>query len=463
MTRSARYLMFALGIVAALSAGLAGRAVAQVVPDAATPAKPETTQPPQIEEVKAAIELFKQSKFDECLASLEKAVQKHPELPPAQVIMFQLFAAANQPQAARLALEKAVLGSPDDPEAYAIFGSIGLQERRVTDAELAFLKARELIKSFQGNAKRKDLLEPQAISGLANVAEAREKWPQAQKLLEELLKVSPKNAMAMQRLGRALFQQQDAAGALTKLREAKAADKENTVLTPEAALARFYEQYGDHKNAVKWMTNALKASPDDLRTRLVAAQWALETDQIDEAKTQAERALAIDSRSLDAQILRGVVALFQKDFKEAEKWFQDAHLQSPSNFAASNNLALALCEQNDDAKSLRALEYANSNYQAYQKNADAASTLGWVLYKRGEKDRAELALRQALSATTSSADTVFYAAQLSFDRGRKYEAKVLLKAVLGSKRPFAMRKEATALFDKVKDEENPAKKETSSK
>ncbi len=412
MSRSVRYLMFALGIVAALWAGLAGRAVAQVVPDAAATAKPETVQPPQIEEVKAAIDLFKQSKFDQCLAHLQKAVEKHPELPPAQVIMFQLFAAANQPQAARLALEKAVLSNPDDPEAYAIFGSIGLQERRVTDAELEFLKARELIKSFKGDAKRKSLLEPQTLSGLANVAEAREKWPQAQKLLEDLLKVSPKDAVAMERLARALFQQQDAAGALAKLKEAKSADKDDNFLTPEAVLARFYEQYGDHKNAVKWMANALKASPDDLRTRLVAAQWALETDQIDEAKTQADRALAINSRSLDAQILRGVVALFQKDFKEAEKYFQDAHLQSPSNFAASNNLALALCEQGDDAKSLRALEYANSNYETHPKNADAASTLGWVLYKRGDKDRAELALRQALSAPTSSADTVFYAAQI---------------------------------------------------
>ena len=56
---------------------------------------------------------------------------------------------------------------------------------------------------------------------------------------------------------------------------------------------------------------------------------------------------------------------------------------SPSNFAASNNLALALCEQSDNLKKNRALEYAQINAQRYPKMADAASTLGWVQYRLG--------------------------------------------------------------------------------
>ncbi|MGD0783717.1 MAG: ABC transporter permease subunit, partial [Candidatus Aminicenantales bacterium] len=164
--------------------------------------------------------------------------------------------------------------------------------------------------------------------------------------------------MGMQRLGRALFQQGKAAEALKWLRKAKETDPAN-VLTPEAALARFYEQYGDHKNAVTWMEAALKKAPEDLPTRLVAAQWALETGQLDVADTHATKALRLaeeerkvaveatatqaDARLLNAKILRGLVALFRKDFKAAEKFFEDAHLQSPGNFAAKNNLALALC------------------------------------------------------------------------------------------------------------------------
>lgn len=462
MARSLRYFVFALGIAAAcVSFGNAEPSFGQIVPDAAAPPKTET-QPPKIQEVNDAIELFRKRDFDGAVTLLEKAVKAHPDLPPAQVIMFQLFVQANQAGLARMALEKTIITDPKDPEAFVILGNVALQERRVTDADLLYGKAQELLKSFNSSPKRKEILEPQTISGLAAVAEAREQWALAQTDLERLLKLNPKDAFAMQRLARALFQQKDAVGSLTKLKEAKAADKDN-VLTPEAALGRFYEQYGDHVNAQKWMTKALAAAPDELRTQLVISQWALETGQIDMAETHGAKALSLDPKSLEAKVLRGVVALFKKDYASAEKYFEDAHLQSPSSFPASNNLALALCEQTgsdkkpDVTKLKRALEYANANYQQNSKSADAASTLGWVLYKAGDLDRAELALRQAASTGNLSADTAYYMAQISYDRGRKDDAKILLDAVLKGTRPFSMRPEAAALLEKLKSEPAPKK------
>ena len=112
-------------------------------------------------------------------------------------------------------------------------------------------------------------------------------------------------------------------------------------------------------------------------------QWALETEQLPEAEKQATAALQIDPKSLDAKILCGVIALFKKDFAGAERYFEAAHLQSPRNFAATNNLALVLIEQKDEAKKRRALEYAQNNVQQNPKSAEAASTYGWVLYKTG--------------------------------------------------------------------------------
>lgn len=467
MARSLRNCLFALGIVTASAVvGIASPSWAQVVPDPAAPAKADKENtPPKIQEVVDAIESFKKRDFDETLKQLEAAVKKHPELPPAQIIMFQLFGQSNQAALARMALERAVLADPNDPEAYVILGDIALQERRVTEADLMFSKAKELVKSLT-NTQRKEILEPRIISGLAAVAEAREKWALAQSNLEALLKISPKDAVAMQRLARAMFQQKNTSGALDKLREAARVDPKN-VLTPEAALGGFYEGFGDRKNATTWMTQALKTAPEDLRTRLVVARWALETGQIEEARTQAEKALKLDPKSLDAKLLLGVIALHQKNFKEAEKQFQDAHLQSPSLFAATNNLALALAEQTDEskkpdlAKLRRAVEYANANYQQNPRNAEAASTLGWVLFKAGDLDRAEQALRLAASSGNLSPDTAYYLAQVFYVRGHKEEAKALLDAVLKSKAPFSMRAEATELSEKLKSE--PAPKKDSSK
>lgn len=406
---------------------------------------------PQMKELTDAVGRFKERDFDGALKFLKEAVTKNTDLPPAQVIMAQWFAQANIPQGMRNYLEQAVMDSPTDPEAYVLMGDIAMRERRITEGEMLFQKANELIGKFDKSAKRKDVLQPRILGGLAAVCEARDDWPGAQKQLEAWLKVDPKSSAAMQRLGRCLFQQKNPTGALEKLKEAAKADPE--MLTPEAYLAQFYEQAGDRENAKKWMAAALVASPKDLKTRLVVAQWALETGQLDEAQKEAAEAMRLDSKSLDAKVLRGAVALFQKDYPTAERYFEAAHLQSPKNFPASNNLALVLIEQKDEGKRKRALEYAENNMKQYAKSKEgieAASTYGWVLYKMGKLDEAEKALQAAVSAGGLNADTAYYLARLCVDKGREDQAKQLLEIALKSTGPFLMKKEALQLSEQLK-------------
>jgi tetratricopeptide (TPR) repeat protein len=285
---------------------------------------------------------------------------------------------------------------------------------------------------------------------LAEVAINRKDWAGAQKHLEAWLKLAPKNTTAMQMLAECLFEQKNAPGALEKLKEAARIDPE--LLTPEALLAQYYEQAGDHENAKKWMIAALTLAPKDLKTRLAAGQWALQVGRLDDAQTQAAAAVQLDSTSLSAKIFRGVVAIFQKDYMTAERYFDLASLQSPRSFAASNDLALALIEQNDKTKQRRALEYAESNMRKYQQTpqaAEAYSTYGWVLYKLAKLDEAEKFLNAAVSSGQVSPDTAYYCARVAKDRGRDAQAKQWLENALESTLPFALRPEAMALLEKL--------------
>jgi tetratricopeptide (TPR) repeat protein len=487
MPRSFRCFVLTLGVLTALVVlGSARLSWSGEEPGPPTAPAAKTEAP---KEIKEAVEAFQKRDFDGCEKKLQEACKQNPDLPPAPVLMATFFAQANQGGAMQGYLERAVLKSPDDPEAYVIMGNILLQERRVTSASLLFAKAEELLKTFKV-AKRKDALLPQVVSGTAAVAEAREKWDVAQKQLENLLTLIPApkagasdqekqgvasaKAQALMRLARATFQQADAAAALKHLKAAYEADKQN-VLTPEAALGQFYEQYGDHENAKKWMTNALQKAPEDIRTQLVVGQWALETNQIDLAQKLSDKALQLagtdstGNRMLLAQVFRGVVALFKEDYTTAEKHFQEAHMMSPGNFAAKNNLALALCEQKEEGnqkpKLRKAFEYANDNFQQYPKNAEAASTLGWVLYKMGDLPKAERALTMAASAGQMSADTAFYLAQVFYSGTppRMEEAKNLLEAATKGERPFSKKRVALELLAKVTKEladKPPAKKDS---
>src|SRR5688500_8262896 len=113
-----RYLALAILLITAT------RAVAQ-------PA--ETAKP---EEVLKAEALFRDGKIDEALKQLHEAVKKHPQLPPAELMLARLHFNAGQAGPGRARLEKAIAESPGHPEVYLANGSQALAEGRVTDTIL---------------------------------------------------------------------------------------------------------------------------------------------------------------------------------------------------------------------------------------------------------------------------------------------------------------------------------------
>lgn len=438
--------------------------------DLAAPGGTPAATQPQSPEMQDAVNKFNRRDFEGAAKAFQEAAKKNPDMPPSWVVMFQLFAQMRNAQAARESLDRAADESPNDPEAYIVMGEIALQDHRVTEARMLYEKANGLMSGFQGSSKRKDGLLPRIYNGLAATDAARKDWTAAQKRLEAWLKLDKKSTPAMQQLALCLFQQKDVDGALKMLKNAK--EQDSTILTPEAVIAQYYWQSGDQKNAQKWFVTALTNAPRDLNTRLIAAQWAFETGQIKEAKTQASAALQLDAKSLRAKLLRGVVALFEKDYPEAELYFESANRQEPRDFGASNNLALALAEQKDPAKRDRALQYAEVNVRQFgrdtqsRNSAEAFSTYGWVLYKLGRLEDAERSLQQAANSGNLTAETAYYLARVISERADRdpraaASARNLLEGALRTTAPFAQRDEAKELLDKLpKPAEKPAEKST---
>ena len=409
---------------------------------------PETESPAQMQELKDAVDLFNKHDYAGALEQLKKAAKKDPNLPPPNVLMAQFFAQSNNLAGVQSALERAVIDMPDDPQAYLILGDLAMRERRLAEARLLYEKAQSLLAQWKGSAKRKDAMLPQLYNGLAATAEARGDWAEAQKHLEAWLKLDSKSASALQQLARCLFEQKDVKGALEKL---QAAAKISTdMLPPEAIIARLYAQSGDQKTAGEWFVKALTSAPRNAQARFVAAQWAWENGQLDEAAKQADAALQLDTSFYQAKILRGIIALFRKDYKKAEMYFESAHLQSPNDFAASNNLALALADQKGEEQRKRALDYAENNVKQYPRMADAYSTYGWVLYRLGRLQDAEAALRRSISGGSFSAETAYYLACVLAARGQNdADAIRLLQSALRTTAPFAQRGDAKALLDQL--------------
>ena len=406
----------------------------------------------QYAEINGAITRFRDRDMEACRNALAVAHQKNPKLPPPGVMMAMLWLSVNQLQLARGELEQTVVKFPADPEPYLMFADLAFQDRRVTDSAELFAKATDLTTAFADNPKRKRDFEIRCNAGSAAVAEAREDWATAQKHLESWISLAPDNAGAHFRMGSVLFQLGKETEALEEFREARKLDE--NALQPELALARLYDEDRKRDVAKKWVEAALKAAPDDPAVLLPAAQWYLGQNDLKMAQSIADRVLTLDAKSLDGRVVRGVIARVARDYPTAVKYFNEAYVQSPGNFVASNSLALVLIESTEKEAQQRAVEMAEANVQRFRENSpqqvNALTTLAWVYYKLGRREDAEKILDQIARNNALTSDGAYYVAKLLSDRGEKDRARKILEEVLTNEAVFATRPDAMDLLSQLK-------------
>ena len=178
------------------------------------------------------------------------------------------------------------------------------------------------------------------------------------------------------------------------------AKKKNTrevVLTPEAIMAKYFDaKPGPNSPDPKiWFDAALRNAPKDLATRQAFATWALEKGKLDIAKEQAEAILKLEESDVRryggsnvGHMLHGLVALWEKRWLDAEKDFTPILLQSPNDFGARNNLALALVEQSDSVKDTVCVGACGGKFaRQLEQLGTLLSTLAWVYFRVNNFDR----------------------------------------------------------------------------
>jgi len=407
------------------------------------------------QQITNAINRFRDRDIDGCRAVLERARVNNPKLPPPGVMMAMLWLNVNQLGPARGELEQTVVKFPEDPEPFLMLGDLAFQDRRVTDADTLFARARELTESFDSNPKRKRDFQIRCHAGIAAVAEARKLWDVAKQELGGWLELDPDNASAHQRMGIVLFNLEEPKQALEQFREARKLDEK--AVQPELAMARLYNEKEDATTARKLIELAVRESPKDPAVLLASAQWYLGQNDLVAAKKNAEAALAIDEKSLEAKLARGAIARVERDYPTAETFFASAHAQSPLNFPASNSLALVLVESDDKESRQRALEMAEGNVALHRENSpqqvNALTTLAWVFYKLGRREDAERILSQITQNNRLTSDGAYYVSRLLYDRGEKDRAEKILEQVLADEPMFATRPDAEDLLKKIQQEE----------
>ncbi len=396
---------------------------------------------------KEALELFNKQDLQGALNALRQLADGNPAARPPRIIMAFWFAQLNNTRAARIMLETATEEDPNDPEAYLSLAEISLREGELTAAELLTIKGEEKLARYDANPQRKQAMTSKATSLKIAYSNARRRWADVQTALLAKIKAEGENADLDRAIANALFQQnQDAKAREMFLRADKLDDGKG--LPADAAMSQLYAARGDLENAKKSLDAALKAYPKSTPVLLLSINNALVENDLDAAWKLVQQ-LYQEDKGAEVMKTYGKVALFRSDYKRAEVAFQEAIRQTPLDTDAANGLALALCEQGDEEKNKRAVQYAAGNVQKQQNNRDFLSTLGWVLYRTGQPDEAIKVLQQSTADGQINSAAAYYFAVVLSDKGQNDQAKNFLQAALSAKAPFAKRAAAQALLDKL--------------
>jgi Tfp pilus assembly protein PilF len=396
------------------------------------------------QELDAAVRRIREGRNDEALVLIREQAAKHPEWPPAPLILARLLLGAGQAVPGRRALEQAAVEAPRHPEVYLTFGTLDLADGRLSDARLNFENARGLIGAGHWSAEQAQVYRRETLSGLAAVAEARADWKTAQEHLNAWLELEPKNGQARQRLGVVLFRLDKTEDAFAALKQSV---RDTPALEPAAiSMGRLFSQKGDNKQAQVWLDHAVELEPSSARVRSARAGWLLDQGRAKDASKEADEALKLDPKSMEARRLKGFIAWHLRDLAGAETLLEPLHRDSPDDAGSANLLALTLVEQDDPVKRARGLKLAEANARQYPRSHESLATLGWAQYRAGHLDQAEPMLRAAVQGVRTSPDVAYFLARVLVDKGHTDDARKLLQSATHLPGAFAHRDDAQSLL-----------------
>jgi len=211
-------------------------------------------------------------------------------------------------------------------------------------------------------------------------------------------------------------------------------------------MAWLFSQKADVAKASEWFDYAIKAEPQNPRARIAYASWLLERGRATDARASVDQALRLAPDSTDGRRLQALVAWHLGDLKAAEKILEPMHRDLPTDLSVTNLLALTLADQDDLTKRARGLQLAEDDARQSPRSHEILATLGWAHYRMGHLDRAEQALRTAVSGVRTTPDIAYFLARVLFDKGDRIDAQRLLESATKLPGAFAHRDDAGALL-----------------
>lgn len=425
----------------------------------------------------------KEKNYDEALAINGRILSRDPYHFPAMMLNARLWLAKGQPDKALVELEKIKKVQPDNPEAFYQTGLCLLAQENLEGAATSLRRALEIFPEYveatllltdiqlrKGEAKaaaltikplvakRPELMQAKfllartlvsqgelddALTLFQQVAAAspkdsslllpiamihrqQKKPAEAKKILNQILELSPDAMPAIEQLVDVDVASGDVASARQRVEALKNRLPGNAGAYLLAAKIDLVEKkYGD---AEAELLKVLELQPDTFAAYYLLAGIFTQTNRDAKALEQLEKVAAKSPPNAVLQMRIGMLRDQLKDYEKARQAYEQVLALKPAFVPALNNLAYLYAEK------LNALDRSEPLAQKARELAPSdpniADTLGWILLKKGEFQRARMLLSESASKLSNDSTIHFHLGVAHYVMGDVAPARAALQRAL---------------------------------
>ncbi len=286
---------------------------------------------------------------------------------------------------------------------------------------------------------------PRAWRWLASVQYLQKNFKAAEASFQKVLALQPDNVIA----GAAMVQ--------LKLRDKQlkqAMEYAEKLLAAHPELPLAYETYGDvmiiqrqFNKALDYYKQSQQIKPSPEVVVKIYKTWRI-MGKPETGEKVLEDWLVKNPDDLKIRMMLAVIYQVQNKLEQAQKHYEYIVKKQPENISAINNLALIYDQTSDP----RNIEFAEIAYSLAPDRANINDTLGWILLKSGDIERALKLLEYAVRADPANFNIIYHYAAALYANNYKKEARRQLYMIVPVNKNFTERKEAEKLLEQLKKE-----------
>ena len=353
------------------------------------------------------------------IGSLVRLTKEQPDYYRAYLYLVEAYLSQHKVGEAVAVYQQMQTLFPKSPEVHVMLGALYQQQSRSQEARSAFQRALEIAPDYMVAQEKLidlDLAENNFSAALERVRQEMSARPAA---------AEPYLFSAKVHIARALYN-----AGLTNLATLEEQLRSRLAQSPAAQ--------EEMRGAEAALVKAIEVRPDLTLSHMMLARVYLHTDQRQKALERLAVLARTNSPSALFQI--GIIQTELKNYAAARDAYEKIIADNPHDVAALNNLAYLFTEHLGNLG--KAYQMAQRARDLLPHDARTADTLGWVLYRQGDYERALSLLQESAARMTLDPEVQFHLGMAHYMAGEEGPARVALERAVQSSKDFNGKDEA---------------------